>query len=260
MLAIHLPGIAGDMNHLQNGDSTYQHHITKEDTEFASFATKRGYSSRPDNKVKPIDDFPRFRMALGGGYSYRLAPIADDLSPEMTDYIRGLKNGFHFQGELSHYFTRLTGLGVFYSITHAKTEGQIMFPNGLGMSLQKASSTVTTHFIGPQLSLRFLNASQRNGFLMNFALGYVSYIQENRVAFSPSRITGSALGLAVSYAYEIGVSDNVAIGVKLSGVLATLTEYKEESHYFVRKVKLESDQYEGLSRIDMSLYLRFVKM
>lgn len=178
----------------------------------------------------------------------------------MNQYLLGLKNGFHFQGEVAHYFSSITGLGAYYSITHAKTEGELPYNNGIFTQTENASSSVTTHFIGPQLSSRFLNASQRNALLMNFSVGYVSYIQETRVAMSPFRLTGSTWGAAISCAYEIGISDNAAVGLKVAGIFANLTSFKVDNNITINYLELDDDQKEGLSRIDLTLYLRFRKM
>lgn len=260
LLVIHLPGIAREMNDTHKSDSANHRLAVKENAEYVHGALMQSYSLVPENQVSATNDFPRFRVTLGGGYSYRLAAIPEDLAPSTTEYLRGLKSGFHFQGELAHYFSPFFGLGGYYSITHATTEGDVLFTNGNVQSIEPASGWITTHFIGPQFSLRLLNASGRNAFLINISMGYVSYIQETRVAMSPSRVTGNTYGFAVSYAYEIGVSDNVAIGARLAAIISSLSSYREENNLYIRKVQLASDQREGLSRVDLSLYLRFGKM
>jgi hypothetical protein len=281
LLIINLSGIAQDLIVRQNGDSIHAR-ITKEKAAYINFAFKhdneirntmllrsdvsvvqRGYYAVPEvpeNQVRGVDDYPRFRVALGGGYSYRLAAIEENIPPAMTEYLRGLKYGFHFQGELAHYFSSIIGLGAYYSITHAKTAGDVPFNNGGWTSTQNASTSVTTHYIGPQFSTRFFNASQRNALLMNISFGYVSSFQETRVALSPFRLTGSTWGMAVSCAYEIGISDNAAIGAKLSGIFANINGFRIDTPFASGYLELEDDQKEGLSRIDLTLYLRFGKM
>src|SRR5690606_24812059 len=167
-----------------------------------------------------VQHFPRFRLALGGGLSYRLSAVSEDATPDQAKYLRNLKSGFNIGGEMVFFPTKLIGIGLKYSLSQASSSGEFYEPSL--HSVMKLSETVAIQYFGPQLALRFLNKSQKNEFLMRYSLGYVRYSSEIRQGFFPRKVVGNSFGFALAYSYEFGLSDNFALGAQVSAVLASI--------------------------------------
>lgn len=58
-------------------------------------------SELPAEIVLPKRRYAHFRIAINGGFTYRLAPIANNLSYEMKQYLRKLKIGYHYGTDVS---------------------------------------------------------------------------------------------------------------------------------------------------------------
>lgn len=206
-----------------------------------------------DAKVDGPKDFPRLRLAINGGWSYRLAKVAGNLSSTQQDYIKGLKSGYSYGAELAYYWSKKAGIGAKYDVFRSRNEledvsGQVVV----------LSDDVAISFIGPYYSSRFLTANKKNSFLMNVGLGYVGY---NDKAFfgSDYELTGGTAGLLVDLGYDIGLSKTFALGFQLSFIGGTLTQYMIDDGFNTTTIELDEDEYEGLARINLSVGLRLIK-
>lgn len=206
-----------------------------------------------DAKVDGPKDFPRLRLAINGGWSYRLAKVAGNLSSTQQDYIKGLKSGYSYGAELAYYWSKKAGIGAKYDVFRSRNEledvsGQVVV----------LSDDVAISFIGPYYSSRFLTANKKNSFLMNVGLGYVGY---NDKAFfgSDYELTGGTAGLLVDLGYDIGLSKSFALGFQLSFIGGTLTQYMIDDGFNTTTIELDEDEYEGLARINLSVGLRLIK-
>lgn len=206
-----------------------------------------------DAKVDGPKDFPRLRLAINGGWSYRLAKVAGNLSSTQQDYIKGLKSGYSYGAELAYYWSKKAGIGAKYDVFRSRNEledvsGQVVV----------LSDDVAISFIGPYYSSRFLTANKKNSFLMNVGLGYVGY---NDKAFfgSDYELTGGTAGLLVDLGYDIGLSKSFALGFQLSFIGGTLTQYMIDDGFKTTTIELDEDEYEGLARINLSVGLRLIK-
>ncbi len=212
------------------------------------------YSALPvDAKVDGPKDFPRLRLAINGGWSYRLAKVAGNLSSSQKDYIKGLKSGYSYGAEIAYYWSKKAGIGAKYDVFRSRNELEDV--SGQAVVL---SDDVSINFIGPYYGSRFLTANKKNSFLMNVGLGYVGY---NDKAFfgSDYELTGGTAGLLVDIGYDIGLSKSFALGFQVSFIGGTLTQYKIDDGFNTTTIELDEDEYEGLARINLSVGLRLIK-
>lgn len=93
---------------------------------------------------------------------------------------------------------------------------------------------------------------------MNFSLGYMGY-SNDKVIVDKYKMTGSTLGLSLDIGYDIGLSENLALGFQVSVLTGVLTKYDWSDGTTTQTIKLEKDEYENLNRIDLSIGLRFNK-
>jgi len=211
----------------------------------------------PNGGVKPTDNFTHFRLALHGGYSYLVAKVGDNVPSDFQDYIKELKSGYHFGGDISYYFTENLGFGIKYS--QFKSSNSIsVYSEGIegNVSYGEMSDNITTSFIGPMFSVRIQNKNKKNAFILNTGFGYMGYSNDSRVILDNYTITGSTIGMIIDIGYDIGLSEQLSLGGQISLVSATLTKYKLTYGNTVETIDLNEDQNESLSRIDLSIGIR----
>ena len=56
------------------------------------------------------------RIGINGGYSYRTAKIAESVPDEFKEYVKGLKSGYHLDGDFTYYFSDKFGVGLKYAV------------------------------------------------------------------------------------------------------------------------------------------------
>jgi hypothetical protein len=209
-----------------------------------------GYYPVPEVSAREVYHnaiYPHYRIAVDGGWSYRTVPLAEG-APS------ALKSGFHYGLDLSYFFTEYLGAGFRYNDFLSKAE--IISP-GSG----KSKDNISIRFIGPYFSTRFLNSSKTNALFLNLGIGYTGYKDQAQVIAGGDKITltGNTAGISYDIGYDIGVSKDLAIGFQLSLYTGILSQFKSTKGNHTETIVLEKGQYEGLSRIAVSVGLRFNK-
>lgn len=217
-------------------------------------------SEVPSDKVGGNEIYPHFRAGFNGGWSYRVAKLAESIPSDFEQYMKDLKSGYHYGLDLLYYFSEQLGFGFKYNVYRSKNNIDNVYVSRPDGSTQfgKMSDDISINFIGPFFSTRLLNANKENSFLFNLGIGYMGYMDKT-VLITDYTIKGNTLGLCWDIGYDIGISKSMAIGFQLSYLIGTLTKYELNDGINTETIKLEKDNYENLSRIDLSIGLRFSK-
>lgn len=216
-------------------------------------------SEVPKVKFQDYGSYQHFRIALNAGYSYLTAKVAESVPSDFKSYIKGLKSGYHFGGDLAYYFNEPLGVGIKYYIFKSSNRMDNIFVDDLDdRRYGIMSDDLTISFIGPTFSTRLLNENKNNALLMNLSLGYMGY-SNDKVIVDKYKMTGSTLGLSLDIGYDIGLSENLALGFQVSLLTGVLSKYDWNDGTTTQTIKLEKDEYENLNRIDLSIGLRFNK-
>lgn len=215
-------------------------------------------SEVPKDKVVGYKNYQQFRFALNGGYSYQTAKVAESVPADFKDYVKDLKSGYHFGGDLSYYFTEALGFGLKYYLFKFSNNLDNIYVEDIdgNRTYGKMSDDLTISFIGPSFSTRLLNHDKNNAFLMNLSLGYMGY-KNNKVIVNDYIMTSSTMGLALDIGYDIGLSENLSLGFQISFLSGALFEYDWNDGSTTETIDLEESEYESLNRIDFSVGLRF---
>ena len=215
-------------------------------------------SEVPKEKVVGYENYQHYRISVNGGYSYQTAKVSGSVPSDFKDYIKELKSGYHLGGDLTYYFNEPLGFGIKYYLFKSSNSLDNIYLEDINGNRRygKMSDDLTISFIGPTFSTRLLNHDKSNVLLMNMSLGYMGY-SNNAVVIDKYKITGSTMGLAFDFGYDIGLSENLALGIQLSLLTGTLFEYDWNDGTKTQKIKLERGAYESLNRIDLSVGLRF---
>jgi hypothetical protein len=207
----------------------------------------------PSYKIPGNRNYPRFRFAVSGGWSYRTGRLPQNISSGASDYLQELKSRFHYDAGLSYYFSEYLGAGFRYSeyLSSNSDDGSI----GYG----SMSDRIRINFAGPVFSTRLFNQTKKNCLLLDLGIGYLGY--HNKAFFTLEKFTlkGGTTGLYWNIGYDIGISQNLVLGFQLSLISGLSSEYKRSNGTRMEVIKLEKDAHENLSRIDLSVGLRFGK-
>jgi hypothetical protein len=192
------------------------------------------------------NDYTHFRLAINGGWSYRIAKIAEDLPAEFTQYVNELKSGYHYGLDATYYWSETMGIGFKYYNYRSKNEMNIAIKDDISIN-----------FIGASIGSRIFGAGNRSCMIMNVAIGYMGYL-DNSVAYRDLKITGSTVGIGYDFGYDFGIAKNVDIGIQFSAFLGSIQKFKVDYGYYIETIKLEEGSYESLFRIDLSAGLRIM--
>lgn len=214
----------------------------------------------PKGKVIGYRDYQRFTFSVGGGFGYQTAKVGDDVPSDFRGYIKKLKSGFVFGADLTYYFSEMMGVGVKYAQFNSSNNMDDIYIEDSqgGRRYGPMSDQLSISFIGPTFSTRFLNGSKNRAFTLGMCLGYMGY-NDDKVIVDNYKMTGSTLGTSYDIGYQFSLSEKTSLGIQLSLISGNLYRYKWDDGTTVETIKLESGEYEGLSRIDLKLVLLFGK-
>ncbi|MDR3218093.1 MAG: hypothetical protein LBU22_03795 [Dysgonamonadaceae bacterium] len=94
---------------------------------------------------------------------------------------------------------------------------------------------------------------------MDLGLGYMGYHNQSVLVSDQLTFKGGTVGLCWSIGYDIGLSQDWALGFQLSLMTGVLSQYKLSNGTYTETIKFEKEQYENLAHINLSIGLRFNK-
>lgn len=203
----------------------------------------------PRNIVRKQVGYDKWRYGIHGGYGYRIAKVSDQLSGQSRDYMKKLKSGYMFGGDIHYFPGEAIGFGIKYNINkHKRNEGGDFNDN------------ITMHYIAASFLNRFVLANPSNSFLLGMNLGFQSYKDKTlALGIDNMTISGNTAGLGVELGFDRKISRGSALHFGLGFTTATLYKIKVTQGYQINTVKLEKGEYEGLSRLELVVGLKFGK-
>lgn len=228
-------------------------HITKTEVDSVS-------SNGHAKKQKPTEP-QKIVFAINGGYSRRIGKIDKNVPRELVDHMKSIKNGVHVEADFSGFFSEVLGAGAKFAFFNASDLEMVKHNNTYDNSFTyvKVDDKYTIPLIGPTLTTRFMSGDLRNAFMITGSIGYMGYKNRGEYASSKYIITGNAMYASIDLGYDHWMSQNVAVGFKISLIGSSLSKYTLEQDGKKEEVKLEKDKRESLTRIDFSIGMRFGK-
>ena len=205
-----------------------------------------------------FNPYPKWRIAVHGGYSYRIGRTDPSASQFVTDYIKKLKHGYSYGAEVTWYFGNTFGLGLCYDDYHSARSEYVTGTSDEGDSRTgEMSDCIDIRFIGPIASYRAVSSGNKHYFMFNFGAGYLGYWDKSEL-FDSLVLRGDTFGYMAEFSYDYAITRKIAIGVSLSMISGYLTSYrKKENGGYVQKIDLEKGSYEGLVHLNVSAGIRF---
>ncbi|WP_326980927.1 hypothetical protein VUJ46_11455 [Chryseobacterium sp. MYb264] len=206
------------------------------------------FSFAQENQGKTQSE-SRFTIIPSVGYAWRTAKIAEGLSKEEKNYVKGLKSGMNFDISAYYQVNKILSVGLKYSNFSASSDGYILgYVNGMPFSVP-----VTTkdhiHFYGPAVMISNFNEATRHKMFVDMGLGVITYTTKTATV----KGTGSNLGAELNLGYQYQVTKNIHIGPKLGLTAGTLNKMKIDGVAY----ELGEGQKEGLARLSLSAAAAF---
>ncbi|NLR68156.1 porin family protein [Chitinophaga varians] len=210
--------------------------------------------------VKAQDkDVPRFRIAVNGGYSYRIGKVPSSFSGDARDYMKKLKSGFNVGADVQYYFNDEWGVGVKYLRFQASGSGVVAAESPSdGYMRTNVADNIGITFYGATFCGRvYTKSDYSQAFLIGASLGYMRYRDNGQVAAYPVTIKGGALGSGLDVGYDIRIARKLYAGAQFSYLAGTVGRVTIERAGMTETRELKDDQRENLSHLSLSAGLRF---
>ena len=207
--------------------------------------------------------FPRFRVAIDGGWQYRLAKIASGLDPYWKEHYTKMRPGFHYDIQAACFFVENHGIEVLFSQQFFGNKLRDMFlvdDAGNVVAVGILNEKITFNYVGANYIVRFFNAKKKNCFLMTVGLGYLGYV--DKLFFNNEEygeITAATVGVNLGLGYDIAISKYFSIGFKASLMSGSFRTYKQTFAGVTTTETMPEKSSEGLGTIKLSVGLRFNK-
>lgn len=137
-------------------------------------------SEVPKEKLENYKNYPQFRIAVNGGFSYMTGKVSDKVPSDFRDYIKELKSGYHNGGEASFFFSESLGFGARYNVFKSSFSLDQIYVEDVdgNITYGKMSDAIKISFIGPSFSVRALNYNKKNAFIFSMSIGYMDYVND----------------------------------------------------------------------------------
>lgn len=220
------------------------------------FLIQLSFAQSPE---EPSENTQQFRIAVQGGYGYRIAPLSKDIPPDLVNYSKNLKSGYSVGLDAAYFVKPNWGLGLKYS--QFGTEQSI---GNVNISFDDGSSAYGTMadkisiiFVGPSYISQYSLNNPDHTFFGGISLGYMGYRDEALLVDRTFELTGATFGGAVDLGYDYSLSKYITIGAQASLTGGSLTEYTLNDGSSKSSIELEEGSHENLSRLDISAGVRF---
>lgn len=244
--------------------------ITKKDKGFVYFVYRQ-----PDNAVKrtllPVNnirsvqegdypkppmpfftprltDYSKWRFGAHGGYSYRMAKISDQIPSQYKDYIRKLKSGFVIGGDVHYFTSEVLGFGLKCNLNKYKSNLSPDFKDN-----------VSLNYIAASMLNRVALRDKKSSILFGVNLGFQSYKDVALLNMEDITIKGKSAGLGIEAGIDHKVSSTGALNFGIALNIGNIYNVTVDNGIAKTKVKLEKENAESLSRIELVVGFKFLK-
>jgi hypothetical protein len=225
---------------------------------------KKDFFSIPDvppDKVKNVDgNYQKLRIGGYGGWSYMTGKISSNVHPFLREYLKDLKSGYHFGGDFVGFISENIGFGAKYSRFRTTNELIIYVYDpitGQG-NIGKLRDDITIQFFAPTFTSRFSSANKKINFLSDISIGYLTYKNKATEIYNFT-LKGRTVGGLLDLGVDFSVAKNLSLGLCFSYTLGILNQIEYDDGIYVMKIKLDENNLENISRIDLSVGLRWNK-
>jgi hypothetical protein len=221
---------------------------------FASVAV-HGFAQQPGNTGTGKGTLWIGAMA-GPGLLIEKAP--DSLIPELRDFANELRSGWHYGFETEYFFNKYVGIGAKYVRFNTSQEVDSLvieiFSNIYYFDL---SSSMNIHSLSPMVYGKLPLFNDKLTVTGGLGPAWLFYRNLGKVVGDTTMLRGSSPGLATTLRASCNILSGLSIGLQGNYTRAFLKEFTKDDGSSQQVVKLEKENYQNLSRIDLSLVLMY---
>lgn len=188
-------------------------------------------------------DAPRFRLAVNGGYAYRLGKIASGLREEARDHMKKLKSGLNINADAQYFFSDEWGVGLKYACFQSSGSSVMTVETSNGALRTNFADNILISFYAASIGARvFVTSDDSQAFHASASLGYLRYHDAGILANSAVTLTGGTLGSGVDLGYDIRLVRKLYTGVQLSYIGGVLNAYDKRDVNGTTRVDLKDNK------------------
>ncbi len=215
-------------------------------------------------KQKSGKDFQKYRIGLMGGGSLQTGRYTANIYnfTRSGAYLDKLQWGYTIGAEGSYFFTENIGIGLRYHFFHASNFAKdvtLSDPDSVSFSITgDLQDQIYVNFIGPEFILRISSPKHKTRYNTTFAFGLLTY-KNKSILKTPATLTGTSVGMNLGFGPEFLLGKNMALGIELSLVMGSITSYKQDDGSKTTTVSLRNRNAISLTRIDLTVGLKWCK-
>jgi hypothetical protein len=117
---------------------------------------------------------------------------------------------------------------------------------------------IYVNFAGPAFLYQYTFNSKKSFKLSSVvSLGVTTYRNEGRKVINYYLLTGNNFGADVSFDSEYFITRNLSVDFGISELFSSIRKVEFSNGLRTSEIKLEKDKYKNLSRLDLSVGIRF---
>ncbi len=240
----------------------------------SSISRKDVQSWQVSESVEPENSFntnvfqtERWRFSITGGGGYRIASTKETRknlenrgipSSEIDSYFKQVKTGAKAAGQVHYLIWENYGLGIDYQFHHSSgsLHGTVDPGDTFTFIYGKFTDNIYTNYVGLSLYMQhWINPKFK--FYGQVSSGLTLFREESVIIYTPILITGKAYGGNSEFGVEYFVGKKISVAISAGLFQSSVSKIKVNNGINIQDVKLEKEQMEGLSRVDIGAGLRF---
>ena len=226
-----------------------------------------GTTEKPESFIR--NSFERLRLGINGGAGYLLASSekAEEYlanqgleTSKAKSYYRNMKTGWNANADLTFMITPDFGAGFKYKFfyTSGSVEGFFDHQDGVHLLYTTYGERIFVNYYAPMVYYQqFLNAAETYRVTTAYSFGLTAYRNEAEYLNGYVLLTGKNFGTDASIGLEYFITDNLSVGGELSAFYSILRKVKISDGTNTRTMDLDKENYENLSRLELSIGIRF---
>jgi hypothetical protein len=187
------------------------------------------------------------------GPSLLLEKAPDSLIIEIQDYLNKLRSGWHYGFETQYFFNNYLGIGAKYSRFNTRQEvDSLVLEFFSKIYYIDLSSNMSIHSLAPMVYGRFPILGNKLSVTGGIGPAWLFYRNLGKAVEDTAMFKGSSPGLSTSLRVNYEIIPNLSIGLQGSYIHALLKEFTQDDGSSQQTVKLEEENYQNISHIDLS--------
>lgn len=202
---------------------------------------------RTEERDTGMQSLPRWSFGLNGGYGYRLFRSGRITSRHQQNYIRDVKSGFAFGGDIAWFPWQHVGFGVRYEMYRSDARND--------SSLRE---NVTIQHLSGALIHRALLKNGQTAVLTSLLLGYQPYENKSIVGTQALTFSGKTMNWGVSVGMEQPLGPKFALNLTGTAMMGAIYRLNRKTEIGTATLHLSKDDSVDLSRFSLTLGFRFL--